>query len=376
MVPFLDLRAQYLALKPEIDAAVLGVLESTNFILGPKVDDFERAFADFCGVRHAVACSSGTAALHLALSALGIGRGDEVVTVAMTFVATASAVEYCGARPVLVDIDPLHSNIDPSQIEDAITPATKAILPVHLYGQCADMDPILDIARRRGLAVIEDAAQSHGAEYRGRRAGSLGTLGCFSFYPGKNLGAYGEGGAVVTNDDELAKKVRILRDWGQGRKYHHVLKGFNYRMDAVQGAILEVKLRRLEEWTDARRSVASFYVQALSDIPTIELPQVLPGNRHVWHVYPIRVPGRRRSAVIDSLNERGIGTGLHYPIPVHLQPCFADLGYRPGDFPNAERQAATELSLPIFAEMTQANVAEVADALAFAVARDNVLPRL
>jgi dTDP-4-amino-4,6-dideoxygalactose transaminase len=367
LVPFLDLRAQYLSLKREIDAAVIEVLESGNYVLGPNVASFERAFADFCGVRNVIACSSGTAALHLALAVLGIGRGDEVVTPAMSFVATAAAVDYCGARPVFVDVDPVHSNMEPSQIEAAISPITKAILPVHLYGQCADMDPILEIARRHALPVIEDAAQAHGAESWGRRAGSLGVMGCFSFYPGKNLGAYGEGGAVVTSDNALAEKLLILRDWGQDRKYYHVLKGFNYRMDSVQGAVLDVKLRHLDDWTASRQRVAESYAQALVAIPDVELPQVLRGNRHVWHVYPIRVPNDRRAAIMDVLKNRGVGTGLHYPIPVHMQPCFAELGYSRGDFPNAERQAAMELSLPIFAEMTQADVAEVAKALDFAV---------
>jgi dTDP-4-amino-4,6-dideoxygalactose transaminase len=370
MVPFLDLNSQYRAIKPEIDAAVIAVLESGQFVLGRAVEEFERAFAAYCGVEHAVACSSGTAALQLALAAVGIGRGDDVLTVPMTFVATASAIDYTGARPVLVDIEMPSATMDPALIEAAITPATKAIVPVHLYGQCADMDPIVEIARRRGLTLIEDAAQAHGAEYRGRRAGSFGDMACFSFYPGKNLGAYGEGGAIVTNDDALAARLRILRDWGQDRKYNHVLKGFNYRMDGVQGAILGVKLRHLEAWTEARRQVARWYAEALAGIPDIELPLEVPGRRHVWHVYALRVPAERRAAILEALKEHGIGAGLHYPTPVHLQPCFAELGYGPGDFPEAERHADCELSLPLYPEMTQAMVEEVSRALAIVLGAD------
>ena len=370
MVPFLDLNSQYRAIKPEIDAAVIAVLESGQFVLGRAVEEFERAFAAYCGVEHAVACSSGTAALQLALAAVGIGRGDDVLTVPMTFVATASAIDYTGARPVLVDIEMPSATMDPALIEAAITPATKAIIPVHLYGQCADMDPIVEIARRRGLTLIEDAAQAHGAEYRGRRAGSFGDMACFSFYPGKNLGAYGEGGAIVTNDDALAARLRILRDWGQDRKYNHVLKGFNYRMDGVQGAILGVKLRHLEAWTEARRQVARWYAEALAGIPDIELPLEVPGRRHVWHVYALRVPAERRAALLGALKEHGIGAGLHYPTPVHLQPCFAELGYGPGDFPEAERHADCELSLPLYPEMTQAMVEEVSRALAIVLGAD------
>lgn len=359
MVPFLDLQTQYRAIKPAVDAAVLAVLESGEFVLGRAVEEFERAFAAYCEVEHAISCSSGTAALQLALATIGVGHGDEVITVPMTFVATAAAIHYTGARPVLVDIDRLSATIDPALIDGAITPATRAIVPVHLYGQCADMAAILDIARRRGLTVIEDAAQAHGAEYRGRRAGSFGEMSCFSFYPGKNLGAYGEGGAVVTNDAGLAKRLRSLRDWGQEGKYNHVLKGFNYRMDGIQGAILGVKLRYLETWTEARRQVSRWYSERLAGVPDLELPTELPDRRHVWHVYPLRVPAERRSTMVEALKTRQIGVGLHYPTPVHLQPCFADLGYVPGDFPEAERHAACELSLPIYPEMSEAMVEEV-----------------
>lgn len=367
MVPFLDLNSQYRAIKPEIDAAVIAVLESGEFVLGRAVQEFEQAFAAHCGVAHAVACSSGTAALQLALAALGIGRGDDVLTVPMTFVATASAIDYTGARPVFCDVERRSATMDPALVEAALTPATKAIIPVHLYGQCADMAPLLEIAERRGLALVEDAAQAHGAEYRGRRAGSFGQMGCFSFYPGKNLGAYGEGGAVVTDDSALAARLRMLRDWGQDRKYNHLLKGFNYRMDGVQGAVLGVKLRHLEGWTEARRQVARWYASALAGLPDIELPRELADRRHVWHVYALRVPSGRRAAILDSLKAHGIGAGLHYPTPVHLQPCFAELGHKPGDFPEAERQADCELSLPLYPEMTQAMVEEVGRALALAL---------
>jgi dTDP-4-amino-4,6-dideoxygalactose transaminase len=364
MVPFLDLDSQYRAIKNEINSAILDVLASGEFVLGRAVADFERAFAAYCGVKHAIACSSGTAALHLALAAAGIGRGDEVLTIPMTFVATVSAIDYTGARPVLVDVEAHSGTMDPALIETKISLATKAIIPVHLYGQCADMAPIVQIARRRGLVLVEDAAQAHGAEYLGRRAGSFGDMACFSFYPGKNLGAYGEGGAVVTDDDGHAAQLRMLRDWGQDRKYNHLHKGFNYRMDGIQGAILAVKLRYLEGWTEARRRVAQWYAEALAGIPEIELPCELSGRRHVWHVYALRVPAEHRARILEALKNHGIGAGLHYPVPVHLQPCFADLGYGPGDFPVAELHAKRELSLPIYPEMTQSMVAEVSRALA------------
>src|SRR5262245_44586062 len=367
MVPFLDLHIQYRAIKPEIDAAVIDVLESGEFVLGRAVAEFERAFGAYCGVKHAIGCSSGTAALHLALAAANIGRGDEVLTIPMTFVATVSAIDYIGARPVLVDVEPKSATMDPALIEPAMTTATKAIVPVHLYGQCADMEPIAEIARRRGVILIEDAAQAHGAEYHGRRAGSFGNMACFSFYPGKNLGAYGEGGAVVTDDETYAARLRMLRDWGQDRKYSHRHKGFNYRMDGIQGAILAVKLRYLESWTEARRQVALWYAEALAGIPDIELPYEVPGRRHVWHVYALRVPAERRAKILEALKQQNIGSGLHYPVPVHLQPCFAELGYRNGDFPESERHANCELSLPLYPEMSRAMVEEVAKALAIAV---------
>ncbi len=367
MVPFLDLKSQYQRLKPEIDSAVIGVLESGQFVLGPAVAAFEKAFAEAYGLKHAIACSSGTAALHLAFMAAGIGRGDEVITTPMTFIATSSAIDLTGARPVFVDVEHQTALIDAARIESVITPRTKAIVPVHLYGQCADMEAINAIARKHDLLVVEDAAQAHGAKIGAKFAGSMGRMACFSFYPGKNLGAYGEGGLVSTADDELAARLRMLRDWGQSQKYNHVLKGLNYRMDGVQGAVLEVKMRQIEAWTEGRRRIAGQYQQALAGISGIELLQEMPGRRHVWHVFGIRVAADRRARIIESLTAAGIGTNLHYPVPVHLQPCFSDLGHRTGDFPIAEEHAACELSLPMYPEMTDAQVAEVAAALRRAV---------
>jgi dTDP-4-amino-4,6-dideoxygalactose transaminase len=360
MIPFVDLKAQYRSIKGEIDAAIANVLESAEFVLGKEVAAFEAEFSAYCGARYGVAVNSGTSALHLALLAAGVGPGDEVITVPFTFVATLAAIRYTGALPVLVDIDSTSYTLDVRLLEDAITPRTKAILPVHLYGQPADMDPILAIAQRHDLTVIEDAAQAHGAEYKGRRAGSLGDLGCFSFYPGKNLGAYGEGGMVVTNNPDYAKTVAMLRDWGQDRKYHHALPGFNYRLEGLQGAILRVKLRYLEAWTEARRRHAARY-NALLDGNGVTPPAALADRRHVYHVYAIRVP--QRDAFQQALTSQGIQTGIHYPIPVHLQPAYADLGYKEGEVPAAERAAAEVLSLPMFPELTEAQQDEVVGAI-------------
>lgn len=359
-VPFVDLKQQYLSIKDEVLSAVAKVFESTQFVLGKEVAAFEEEFASFSGARHGVAVNSGTSALHLALLAVGAGPGDEVITVPSTFVATVAAVEYAGAKPVLVDVDPISYTMDPAKLEAAITPKTKAILPVHLYGNPVDMDPILEIARRHGVPVIEDAAQAHGAEYKGRRCGSMGDLACFSFYPGKNLGAYGEGGMVTTGNPEFVRKIRMLRDWGAEKKYEHVLKGFNYRMEGVQGAILRVKLRYLEAWTEARRKHAAAYSKALSG-SGLQLPTEAPGNRHVYHVYPVLTPNRKE--FMESLNSAGIGTNIHYPYPVHLLPAYANLNYRSGDFPVAERIAVEELSLPMFPELTEAQISAVGKAV-------------
>lgn len=360
MIPFLDLQAQYRAIRQDIDAAVLRVLDSGQFVLGKEVAAFEERFAGYCGTRHAVAVNSGTSALHLALLAGGIGPGDEVITVPMTFVATVAAILYAGATPVFVDIDRTTWTMDAARIAAAVTPRTKAILPVHLHGQTAEMGPILRLAKAHGLLVIEDAAQAHGAEYRGRRAGSLGDIGCFSFYPGKNLGAYGEGGAVVTDRADLAEAVRLLRDWGQAAKYRHVLKGYNYRMDGIQGAILNVKMQHIEAWTELRRAHAARY-DALLAGAGLQTPWAGADRRHVYHVYGVRVPAR--DAVQTQLAAAGIATNIHYPVPVHLQPAYADLGYRRGDFPESERFGAEALSLPMFPELTGAQIERVCAAL-------------
>jgi dTDP-4-amino-4,6-dideoxygalactose transaminase len=361
MIPFLDLKAQYQSIKPEIDAAVLGVLESTQFVLGDRVAAFERDFAAYCQTGEAVAVNTGTSALHLALLALGVGRGDEVITVPFTFVASVASICYTGATPVFVDIDPRSFTMDVNQLERAITPRTKAIIPVHLYGQMADMTPILEIANRHGIRVIEDAAQAHGAEYHGRRAGSMGALGCYSFYPGKNLGAYGEGGAVVTSDPALAKTVRMLRDWGQAKRYHHVLKGFNYRMEGIQGAVLGVKMKYIEGWTEARRARARQYDRLLAGSTAVRAPEQLEGRRHVYHIYAVR--SADRDGLQRQLLAEGVQTGLHYPIPVHLQEAHADLGYKAGDFPESEAAAREVLSLPMFPEMTATQVEQVVAAV-------------
>ncbi|EJC71797.1 putative PLP-dependent enzyme possibly involved in cell wall biogenesis [Rhizobium leguminosarum bv. trifolii WSM2012] len=364
MIPFLDLKAQYQSIKSEIDAAVLGVLASGQYILGEEVARLEQEFADYCNVKHAIAVNTGTSALHLSLLAAGVGPGDEVITVPFTFVATVSAICYAGARPVFVDVEPVTLTMDPAQLEAKITPRTKAIVPVHLYGQMADMDAIKTIADHHRIPVIEDACQAHGAQYKGARAGSMGISGCFSFYPGKNLGACGEGGIVVTNSDDQAKTMRMLRDWGQEQRYHHLLKGFNYRMDAIQGAILRIKLRHLEAWTEARRAHGRRYSLLLGGSANLRTPVEITDRRHVYHVYAIR--SRDRDELQRVLSAEGIQSGLHYPIPVHLQKAHADLGYRAGDFPVSEAAAREVLSLPIYPEMPTRHVDQVAAALEYA----------
>jgi dTDP-4-amino-4,6-dideoxygalactose transaminase len=360
MIPFVDLPAQFRALKPEIDAAVGRVLENAQYILGPAVTSFEEDFAKFCRTSEAIGVNSGTSALHLSLLAAGVGPGDEVITVPFTFVATVAAIEYAGAKPVLVDVEPEFLTMDPTRLETAITSRTKAIIPVHLFGQPADMDPIMAIARKHGLVVIEDACQAHGSEYKGRRCGSIGQLGCFSFYPGKNLGAYGEGGAVVTDDPELAKKIRLLRAWGEETRYEHKYRGFNYRMDGVQGAILGVKLRYLEGWTEARRRNAAEYGRELAG-SAVRLPQERRDARHVYHLYVVRL--QQRDVWRERLTQAGVQTGVHYPIPVHLQPAYRDLGYLAGDFPVCEHASLEVLSLPMFPELTRDQIAAVTLAL-------------
>jgi dTDP-4-amino-4,6-dideoxygalactose transaminase len=359
-VPFLDLRAQYHSIKPEIDAAVAKIMESSQFVLGEEVAGFEREFAAYSGAAHGVAVNSGTSALHLAFLAAGIGPGDEVITIPHTFVATVAAIRYTGARAVFVDVDPVTYTIDPGKVEAALTPRTKAVVPVHLYGHPADMDPILEVARRRKLLVVEDAAQAHGAKYKGRPVGSMGDLACFSFYPGKNLGAYGEGGLVATSNEGYARTIRMLRDWGQDRKYHHLLPGYNYRMEGLQGAILRVKLRHLERWTEARRAHAARYGALLADTG-LGLPSEAPGCRHVYHVYAVRT--RERENLIRNLGELGIQTGIHYPVPVHLQPAYADAAWSSGSFPQSEKAADEVVSLPMYPEMTEEHLQAVSRAL-------------
>lgn len=348
-VPMSDLRAQYESLGAEVNEALLKVAASTNYILGPAVEEFERDFARFVGVKHCVGLNSGTSALHLALIAAGVGVGHEVITVPMTFIATAWGISYVGAKPVFVDVDPVTYTMDFGQVESRITSRTKAILPVHLYGQMADMKPLLELGRKHGIPVIEDAAQAHGATYQGNAAGSMGVSGCFSFYPGKNLGAFGEAGAVVTNDDAMASRMRRLRDHGQGQRYHHDEIGFNYRMDGMQGAVLGIKLRRLSTWTEARRAMAARYVQELEGL-NLQLPTEAAGRRHVWHLFVALHPERDR--IRQELQTRNIQTGLHYPVPLHLQKAYAHLGHRRGEFPVAERVAHQCITLPLFAEMT------------------------
>jgi dTDP-4-amino-4,6-dideoxygalactose transaminase len=348
MIPFVDLKAQYATIRTEVGEAIARVLESCEFTLGSEVAAFEREFAAYCQAEHGIGVNTGTSALHLALLAAGVGPGDEVVTTPFTFVATVSAICYTGAKPVFVDIDPRSFTIDASAIDAVISDRTKAIIPVHLYGQPADMTPIMASARRHGLVVIEDACQAHGAEYAGRRTGSLGDMACFSFYPGKNLGAYGEGGMVVTGNAEYARTIRMLRDWGAERKYHHVLKGYNYRLEGIQGAVLRVKLRHLDRWTQERRAAASCY-RRLFDGSGVRIPDEMAYARHVYHIYAIRSP--RRQAWQELLLAQGIHTGIHYPVPVHLQPAFSDLGYRTGAFPHAEQAANEVLSLPMYPEL-------------------------
>jgi dTDP-4-amino-4,6-dideoxygalactose transaminase len=361
-VPYLDLKAQYQSIKQEIDEAVARVLDSCQFVLGPEVAEFEKEFSAYCGTTDCIALNSGTSALHLALLAAGVGPGDEVITVAFTFVASVATILYTGAKPVLVDIEPRTFNMNPAALEAAISPRTKAIVPVHLYGHSADMDPILAVARRHNLIVVEDAAQAVGARYKGRTAGSIGDIGCFSFYPTKNLGAYGEGGAVTTNNPEYAHTVRMLRDWGQDCKYHHLLHGYNYRMEGLQAAILRVKLRHLEAWTEARRVIVKKYNELLADSDLVCRPVEMPWARHVYHLYSVRVGNR--NAMQTSLLKEGIQTGIHYAAPVHLQPAYTALGYGPGSLPESEKAANEVLSLPLYPEMAESQIQTVGGALA------------
>lgn len=360
-IPFLDLKAHHEAVREEIDLAIRQVIDSGAFAGGPFVELFEQDFAKFCGVPYSVGVGNGTDALWFALLGLGIGPGDEVITVPMTFMATAEAITFCGAKPVFVDIEEETYTIDLAQIERAITPRTKAIIPVHLYGQTADMDPLVEIADRHNLHIIEDACQAHGAEYKGRKAGSIGMAGCFSFYPGKNLGAFGEAGGVVTSNEQLMRNVQALRDHGQERKYHHSMIGWNGRMDGIQGAVLRVKLKLLQESNDARRNHAMLYDELLTSVKQVITPKEGKHRRHVYHVYSVRV--QNRDHVLKGLSDRGIGCGVHYPIPIHLQPAYKSLGYMLGDFPMSEKCAREFLSLPMFPEMTAIQVERVVEEL-------------
>ncbi|MCI0391799.1 MAG: DegT/DnrJ/EryC1/StrS family aminotransferase [Acidobacteria bacterium] len=360
MIPYLDLRAQYTAIRSEVLAALEAVCESTRFAQGPITAEFERAFAGYCGVKHCVGVNSGASALHLAMRCLDVGPGDEVITVPMTFIATASAISYAGARPVFVDIDPERRTMDPLKLEAAINRQTKAILPVHLHGQPADLGAILRIADRHGVPIVEDAAQAHGALYSGRRVGQFGLVGCFSFYPGKNLGAYGEGGALVTNDDGIAARARALRDHGQSRRYYHDEIGYNYRMDSFQAAILNLKLKRLDGWNASRLQQALRYSELLTGLP-IKLPTFYQDSKAVWHCYVVECD--RRDEVRSGLLEAGIETGIHYPVPIHLQRAYSFLGHRPGAFTISEEFSDRCLSLPIYPELSEAQIQAVAKAL-------------
>jgi dTDP-4-amino-4,6-dideoxygalactose transaminase len=357
-IPLVDLRAQYRSIHGDIDAAIQGVIDRTSFIMGPDMYAFEEAFATYCGVAHCVGVSSGTAALTLSLRTLGIGPGDEVITVAHTFIATAEAICAVGARPVFVDIDPTTYTMDPDQLAATITPATRALIPVHLYGQPAAMTRINQVAQAHGLAVVEDAAQAHGATWQGQKAGNLARLACFSFYPGKNLGAYGDAGAVTTNDVALADQVRLLRNHGRRSKYLHEQVGFGERLDTLQAAILAAKLPYLDCWTAARRRLAQRYNELLAGCEVV-LPQMAAGAESAWHLYVIRTP--RRDEVAAHLKRHGVETGVHYPVPLHLQPAFAALGCRPGALPVTEAVADTCLSLPLYPELTDDQQEQVAN---------------
>jgi len=356
-IPLVDLKAQYKTIKEEVDEAIQRVIDSSSFIMGEEVRLFEQEFAQYIGAKHAVGVGSGTDALHLALLAVGVGPGDEVITVSHTFIATGGAVTQCGAKPVFVDIDPRTYNIDVTRVERAITSRTKALLPVHLYGQPADMDPLLDLAERYHLPVIEDAAQAHGAEYKGQKTGTFGKAACFSFYPAKNLGAYGDAGMVVTNDDQVAQKVRLWRDHGRESKYVHLVEGFGKRLDTIQAAVLRVKLRRLPAWNAQRRQNALLYTQLLGGTGVV-CPYEPEYARSVYHQYVIRVREREKMQV--RLKEDGISTGVHYPLPLHLQPAYARLGYQPGALPATEKAAEEVLSLPMYPELTPEQIEFIA----------------
>jgi dTDP-4-amino-4,6-dideoxygalactose transaminase len=359
-IPYFDLPAQLRGIRKDIDAAIARTVDRCSFCLGPDVAEFEKNFARFCGAEHCVGFNSGTSALHVAMLLLGVGPGDEVITTPATFVATSWAISYVGARPVYVDIDDATFNLDPDMIERAITPRTKAVMPVHLYGHPFDLDAVLEICRRRGLPLVEDAAQAHGAKYKNRIIGTFGAISCFSFYPGKNLGACGEGGALVTNNAAFAARARALREHGSTARYYHDEVGFNYRMEGIQGAVLGVKLKHLDHWTQRRRTIAHTYHDLLADTP-LQLPREAPYAESAWHLYVIRHP--RRDELKKHLESNGVGCALHYPVSLHLQKCYASLGYKAGDFPVAEKAARECLSLPIYPELTDKQVQRIADVI-------------
>jgi len=356
-IPYLDLRAQMKPLRAELDAVIARTLDNCSFCLGPDVVQFEKDFAKFCGAEHCVAFNSGTSALHIAMLLLGVGPGDEVITTPFTFVATSWAISYVGATPVYVDIDDATFNLDPKLIEKAITPKTKVIMPVHLYGQPFNVDAILEICRKHKLPLVEDSAQAHGAKFKGKVVGTFGEICCFSFYPGKNLGAAGEGGALVTNNAAFAKRARALREHGSTVRYYHDEVGYNYRMEGIQGAVLGVKLPHLQKWTDARRRVAHRYHELLKGTP-LQLPLEASFAESAYHLYVVRHP--RRDELKAHLDAHGVGCALHYPLPLHLQKCYANLGYKNGDFPFAEKAGRECLSLPIYPELTDAQIERVA----------------
>jgi dTDP-4-amino-4,6-dideoxygalactose transaminase len=359
-IPLLDLKSQYRSIKKEIDKAIEGVLQSQHFVLGGEVERLEEEVADYCMVRYGIGVASGTDALFLSLKALGIGSGDEVITTPLTFIATAEAISYLGAKPVFVDVDKRTYNIDPSLIEEKITEKTKAILPVHLFGQCAEMDPILEIAQKHNLKVVEDCAQAIGAHCKGRRSGSMGDAGCISFFPSKNLGAFGDGGMVVTNNKELADKIKILRVHGSSKRYYHDVLGYNSRLDNLQAAILRVKLRSLDKWIESRNRLASFYVSRLSDLDLVT-PFVPERNTHTYHLYVIT--SSLRDELIEHLLSSGIESRVYYPVPLHLQKCYSDLGYRKGDLPVSEWISENMLAIPVYPELKEEGAQEVVDCI-------------
>ena len=364
-IPLVDLKAQYARIKPEIDSAIQHIMDHTAFIMGQPLNEFEAAFAEYAQAKHAIGVASGTDALLLAMQAAGLGAGDEIITTPHTFIATVEPMIQLGITPVFVDIDPLTYNIDPTNIEAAITDRTKAITPVHLYGQPANMTEIVAIAKKHNLLIIEDAAQAHGAEWQGQRVGSWGSAG-FSFYPGKNLGAAGDAGGIITNDDAQAEQIRLLLNHGSETKYRHTVVGYNARMDALQAAVLRIKLNYIEEWTEQRRENAAYYDQLMAEIPGIIAPHADDRARHVYHLYVVRVPGNRQE-VLDYLHAHGVGAGIHYPIACHRQPALANLGYGEGDFPHAEAAASQIISLPMFPELTKDQMEQVAETLHAAI---------